>query len=207
MPPMVLLRSSLLLLALAAAPAAFLACSDPAPRPPVGDTSGPGFSGAGGGGRDASTTPIVDAGTDGGLVCSSLDLGDTSFVDVQTQPGALPAAQGGVVSGGTWVLVDASQYGASVGGPSGTSLRQKLVFTLNGTNGTFERVEDSGQSTQQRTGSNASGAVEVLPSGNSFTLLPGCPSTRSEVFSYTATATTLILFDARSLASYSFQKR
>lgn len=202
MPSMAPFRSSALLLALA-----LLACSDPAPRPPLGDTSGPGITGGGGGGRDASASPLTDAGTDGGVVCSSLELGDTSFVDVQTLPGALPPAQGGVVAGGTWVLVDAAQYGASVGGPTGLSLRQKLVFTLNGTAGTFERVEDSGPSTQQRTGSSASGAVEVLPSGNSFTLLPGCPSARSEVFSYTATATTLILYDARALASYSFQKR
>lgn len=210
MAPMAPVRTSViaaLVLAFVASTAP-LACSDPAPRPPAADSAGPGVLGSGGGGGDASVLPVSDAGSgDAGLVCSALDLVGTSFVDVQTLPGALPTAQGGAVEAGTYVLVDAAQYGASVGGPSGISLRDKLVFALNGTSGTFERVGDTGPSTQQRTSATASGALEVLPSGSSFTLLPGCPSARTEGSLLHGDRHEPDLYDARALASYTFQKR
>lgn len=161
--------------------------------PPAGEPSNvnPVGGGGGGGGSDASTS-LPDAGTDTDAG-SCTDLVLTGAVnDEEAVADTAPPGAGTVITDGTYNLINAQVFvGGSQAGPTGNTYRATIRIT-NGT--TFERVvvyaaAAGGTPTTTR----SRGVITTV--GVNATLSLSCPVSAQEQFSFTATATQLVLTD------------
>lgn len=159
-------------------------------------------SGTGGDGSVA-----MDAGgNDGGAACNSFAIGGQQ-VDVQQVASDPPAAMGGTIMSGTYVMTSAKIYTGVGGatGPSGETTQQTIVIsTTNGTSGTVQIAQisfggdsptiDRSTGTFNVSGTNLtyadtcggtdSGTAGFTVAGNTFTIYPpgNAGTTREEVF-------------------------
>jgi hypothetical protein len=144
-----------------------------------------------GGGDDAST----DAGSDAKGDASGADAGPCgagankgAVVDVTQIAQPAPAATGGVVADGTYLLTSATMYTGTGGatGPLGLSLQQTWGYAA----GAYHWVsKDSSTNTEARAG----GTVATV-SAISLHLLQTCPTSDFASYEYSSDGTTWTLF-------------
>jgi hypothetical protein len=154
--------------------------------------------------EDASDTSR-DSGTDSGSAneTSTEDLGcgvtlaqEGAWVDlVESDARPAPRGVGGTVRPGTYVLTSAVDYSSNTGTQQ---LRETLVLVGSSTDGTYTTVRERRSSTGDLTDIPVHGRVGTWSAGpaESFHLTPTCPQDYIELTSYTATSTTLTLFDS-----------
>lgn len=191
--------------------AAVASCADEGSsfRPAEGsDGPGPGASGGGGstpggGNADGSADAEDDATA---ALCNELDL-DVPIVDGIAETGEPVPGSGGTVVEGTYGLTDYRTYvGTGVPGLTGKSYRAVISIA----DGILQHVSE-----EERSGSRLDAGTSVVrrtssfvTSGTDFVTAAVCPSSgSSEVFSYTATDSRLVLSDLASGEVLTFDLR
>ena len=190
-----------------------LACSDPGPRPPVGEATPDPVYGRGGGGgandsgaRDgaAGGSDGGEAGADAGPQCTTLPItgGIIDQLSVQDTP---PPATGGTVVDGIYDLTEARVYNpAGLPGNTGNSY-QATIRVLGQTS--FERAvifrnATNAVSETRETGTFKPGAVV----GNA-TIGLTCPTALQEQVTYTATENKLTITNNTTGAGFTFTRK
>ncbi len=155
------------------------------------------FDGAGPQDAAIDTRPSNDGGgpVDSGSPADVADappacnaIADVAALITANQTGAnAPTPMGGTIADGTYALTDATVY-TGPGGPSGGLGQARVTIQIQGT--TVQIVDDGNPSQSKRS------TATLTTMGTSFTAIDSCPDSKAAVGSYTATSTSLLIFQA-----------
>lgn len=138
-----------------------------------------------------------------GTSCNNVDF-QAPGVETQFQHGAAPAATGGTIVPGTYVLTESNIYNADGGvGPTGQTIRRTMVFTAD----KFDFVEEEGtvaggvKETEKRT-------KTYVVKGTSLELATTCPAASGTVLvPYTVDGDKIRLIELNAFTERVFTKK
>jgi hypothetical protein len=132
-------------------------------------------------GGSSGPDAAADASAEAATVCNMLanSAAPITYSQVNQNP---PTPQGGTMVDGTYAMTDASIY-TGPNGPSGPSGMSQTTIQVTGST---IQIASSGQPTTR--------TVTLSTIGTRFTATDTCPDTKVTQGSYTATATTILIF-------------
>ena len=133
------------------------------------------------GGPDAPRDAPAEARADGGAACNAL-ANAAPVVTVTQVASDPPAAEGGAINGGNYPMTEVRIY-TGAGGPAGATGTAQTTIVVSGDGIDVVSAGDPPTRT-----------VSLATEGTTFTATDTCPDTSVTHGSYTATATTFLIF-------------